>query len=269
MVLAVASEWTRFANVRFDAGAEDFPQDCTNNGKDNIKIAFAKAGEWSYVGTDSHRFTPSMNLQDLDIEPGVVTPAEFKRLVLHEFGHALGLEHEHQSPEARCDGEIDWTAAVTYYQKLGWDADKTRFNLRTLVAGPRLRTTEYDPKSIMHYSLPAEIFKNGRNSRCFTSVNYELSELDKRAIAFAYPEDKSGTSHRRDELIATLDKVMTNGGVDQSERVATIDRVKRVYQISGSIEVIGGDKNTTRGNCSPIIDRATGNITVSCIENAR
>ncbi len=26
---------------------------------------------------------------------------EYERVVLHEFGHALGLDHEHQSPNAK------------------------------------------------------------------------------------------------------------------------------------------------------------------------
>lgn len=52
-------------------------------------ILFA-GGSWSYIGTDALHLpkeSASMNL-------GFVDAAT----VMHEFGHALGLIHEHQSP---------------------------------------------------------------------------------------------------------------------------------------------------------------------------
>jgi hypothetical protein len=50
--------------------------------------------------------------------------------------------------------------------------------------------TEVDRKSIMHYSLPPELFKRGRNSPCWIPDNDDLSAMDKNFIASIYP--KSG-----------------------------------------------------------------------------
>ena len=56
----------------------------------------------SYLGTDSRRFSrtgrPSMYLV-FDPDDANNTDQEFQRVILHEFGHALGLIHEHMRPD--------------------------------------------------------------------------------------------------------------------------------------------------------------------------
>ena len=44
----------------------------------------------------------------------------------------------------------------------------------------------------MMYSLPKEIFKNGSSSKCYVSVNYEISAKDKEIIAKIYPTVSQG-----------------------------------------------------------------------------
>ena len=54
-------------------------------------------GSWSYLGTDATRVPKesfTMNLGYVD-----------RPTVLHEFGHSLGLIHEHQSP---FPGGFEW-----------------------------------------------------------------------------------------------------------------------------------------------------------------
>jgi len=56
-----------------------------------VDLFFASpGGSWSYIGTDATKLpleSFTMNLGSVD-----------RPTVLHEFGHALGLIHEHQSP---------------------------------------------------------------------------------------------------------------------------------------------------------------------------
>ena len=81
--------------------------------KPRIRISFAPGGSSSYIGLDAFvvpKDRPTMKL-------GWLKPAtpdeEYDRVVLHEFGHALGAIHEHQSPH----GGIPWDRAkvIAYY----------------------------------------------------------------------------------------------------------------------------------------------------------
>src|SRR5438876_455053 len=76
-----ASTWARYANIQFKLDSKDADAE--------IRITFEGRRSHSYIGTDSAKMNPSeptMALGSLDS-------------ALHEFGHALSLEHEHQNPE--------------------------------------------------------------------------------------------------------------------------------------------------------------------------
>src|SRR5688572_23657943 len=87
-----AKEWESVANVKFN-----FTEVVRNA---RIKIGFAKDGSWSWLGRDvlnNPRGEKTMNFGWFDDN----TPdAEFSRVVIHEFGHALGFVHEHQASNA-------------------------------------------------------------------------------------------------------------------------------------------------------------------------
>ena len=70
----------------------------------DVRISFQYDGSWSVIGTDCQTLSidqPTMNYGWLDRQ---TADDEVRRVVLHEFGHALGLIHEHQNP----GGEIKW-----------------------------------------------------------------------------------------------------------------------------------------------------------------
>ena len=86
-----APEWCQYANINlaFPAG-----------GPYDILISFdSTGGSWSYHGTDSSHYSStnqaSMNYGWIDQNRPV---DQLRQVVLHEFGHALGAVHEHQSP---------------------------------------------------------------------------------------------------------------------------------------------------------------------------
>jgi len=93
-VTNVIEEWTKYANVRF--AQLDSPKSA------NIRITFnPTSGSWSYVAKEINKVAqslPTMNLGWLDDTPVANTTANEKGVILHEFGHVLGLMHEHQSP---------------------------------------------------------------------------------------------------------------------------------------------------------------------------
>jgi hypothetical protein len=104
---------------------------------------------------------------------------------MHEFGHALGLHHEHQSPGSPCKGEFNLDAVR---QLTGWNDGQIETNFAALannssayIWGP------YDPKSIMMYSLPPQVFYKGAASPCWVQQNYQISPEDRRALKQVYP----------------------------------------------------------------------------------
>lgn len=108
---------------------------------------------------------------------------ELRRVVMHEFGHALGLLHEQSYPDA-----VSWKKTDSIYQYYwetqGWDKQQVDFNV--FEVGSRFYTngTRYDPKSIMHYSINSWETTNGYA----VMNNFELSPGDKQLIAALYPK---------------------------------------------------------------------------------
>jgi hypothetical protein len=171
--------WLKYANIQFDFTADRNHSD--------IRISFeADTGSWSYIGTDNLHIEgnePTMNfgwLQD-DTED-----VEYNRVVLHEFGHALGCIHEHQNPQ----GGIQWNEEAVYKFFGGppnnWSRQETYENVIMKYALDQLNATKYDPHSIMLYAFPATLIKGGTA----THENKRLSGNDKRFIRKIYPGAK-------------------------------------------------------------------------------
>ena len=70
---------------------------------------------------------------------------------------------------------------------MGWSQGEIKTNLERLALTTSLQFTRHDPKSIMHYSLPEELFRDGRNNKCWVPKNTELSDGDKRFASSIYP----------------------------------------------------------------------------------
>jgi hypothetical protein len=171
LVKEFATEWAQHANIKFDF----------NNAPDaEIRIAFEDDGSWSYIGTDClgiPRNTHTMNFGWLD-----------KGVVLHEFGHALGMIHEHQNPL----GGIRWDKQKVYADLGGspnfWNKATVDHNMFETYAADQINGTEVDKKSIMLYFIPRAWTTDG-----FSSVeNTGLSEVDKSFIGDSknYPLEK-------------------------------------------------------------------------------
>lgn len=172
-----ARTWTEYAAIEFAfenelVTAPDYYE---------IRIAFANDGHWSHIGTQSLRVPqhqPSMNLQI-----SAATPAhEMRRVILHEFGHALSLVHEHQNPR----GGIPWNREAVYayyWRTYRWEPDKVDINVFTPYEVDHVHASEFDPQSIMLYAIPPELTLNGYS----VDWNNELSALDRQYIAEIYP----------------------------------------------------------------------------------
>lgn len=180
-VQAVAERWTApgMANLTFQFVPE---------GDAEIRIAFEQGdGSWSYLGTQCRDIPvgePTMNY-------GWLTPAssddEIQSVVLHEFGHALGLIHEHQNPE----GGIDWNEPAVIADLSGppnnWDEQTIRHNVLDHYSKDAVTATSVDGLSIMMYPIPAAWTNDGFSA----GMNDDLSETDIEFIRSAYADDQT------------------------------------------------------------------------------
>lgn len=206
-----AVEWCKYAAISLDFGYDEVlnqyrswvPEDTSP-----IRVGFQAAGYWSFVGTDSQDTqicSPgeiTLNLEKFDVQ----LPQNWKTTVLHEFGHALGFYHEHQSPVSRCD--FDWKTLYAYLAGPPnfWSKEKVDFNLGKMPAGG-LTYSPHDKYSIMHYSFPDWMFLSGKASPCFVDENMDLSTEDIRMAGAAYPalqDDQQQASKRKKQNVEAL-----------------------------------------------------------------
>lgn len=171
MVRQHAPQWTDYANLRFE-----FTEDPTAV----IRVSFdASDGAWSYVGTDNlniplHAATLNLGWQD-------------EGVILHEFGHMIGLSHEHQNP----DGGLQWNEERVIADLAGapnfWTEQQTRHNVLNKYSADQVHGTEFDLQSVMLYAFPAEWTTNGVS----TSANEKMSAMDKAFVRAKemYPPD--------------------------------------------------------------------------------
>jgi hypothetical protein len=173
-VATYAALWLQHANLTFDFG---------DHADAEIRISYGADGQsWSYVGTDAltvAKDAPTMHFGWLHPSTDAV---ETRRVVLHEFGHALGLIHEHQHPASA----IKWNKQAVYdryIKQLKWTKQQVDSNLFATHPAGETQFSTFDPGSIMHYPVPAELTSDGKA----VGWNTELSQTDKQFIAQIYP----------------------------------------------------------------------------------
>ncbi|KUJ23347.1 zincin [Mollisia scopiformis] len=181
-VMKWVQTWERYANINFVE---------VKQAESDIRISF-KFGEcWSYVGTKALDIPKEEPTVRLGIAPWN-TSAEVQRVVLHEFGHVLGCLHEHQSPHNPLLFEEKATCEY-FAAKYNWPHDRTERDVLRMYTPREVDSTMYDSKSIMHYSFPDTVFSN----KVAISVNYELSEIDRKKIGTLYPFDVESSSSQK------------------------------------------------------------------------
>jgi hypothetical protein len=180
-VMDHAVKWTREfggpANLTFDFRKQ---------GPTSIRISFKYAGAWSLIGTGCK--DPSIPQDQPTMNYGWLRPDtpddEYRRVVLHEFGHAIGLIHEHQNPA----GGIEWNQVQVIADLSGapnnWSVPVISRNMfESYAAKDTNHTDKIDPASIMMYPIP----ENWTLNHFSAGLNSQLTDTDKEFVKSQYP----------------------------------------------------------------------------------
>jgi serralysin len=175
-IIEVAKRWTApgLANLRLQFNDDEDA---------DVRIAFQQGnGSWSTVGTTCRnrpKGTATMNYGWID---AASSEEKLRSVVLHEFGHALGLIHEHQNPVAG----IRWNREAVIKELTrppnSWSVEKIEFNVLDPASPEDVEATAVDPKSIMMYPIPATWTTDGFSA----GFNSDLSDADKKFIRKQY-----------------------------------------------------------------------------------
>lgn len=244
-IAAVAQRWVTVGKINLTLSFTDSngkyrtwtTSDATYAGE--IRVAFVtgkRGGNWSHVGTDSNNANliggiskqASMNLGGFDVE----LPPDWEGVVLHEFGHALGFEHEHQSPSSACDFRFDddpgyklttdskgWRIndgdrrRPGLYTFLGgysnfWPPERVDANLKAIPVSSAFLVGSFDNDSVMKYLFPHYFFVAGEKSPCYSALeNRRLSSGDVAGAQRAYPFDAALLALQNEEKRMLLTRV--------------------------------------------------------------
>ena len=173
-VINAAKEWEKFANIKFNF---------VSSGPAHIRILMNSSdGYWSMVGSQANIIAedkPTMNLDTTG--SNFMYAYSLRGTVIHEFGHAIGLLHEHESPISG----IQWDREALYdYYKTVWDKETVDAQILSTYHISYTNGTKYDNKSIMHYPINPKHTKNNYK----VDWNWEISAGDKQIVGMLYPQ---------------------------------------------------------------------------------
>lgn len=178
-----ATKWLPHINLKFDFLELD-EEDIYNSEAflGDIRVDFQPRfndGGSSRFGTDA--LTGSPHDASMSLGTNFSSP-HYQRTVIHEFGHALGLHHEHQHPDAK----IPWDREKTYSyyaRAFGFSRQEVDDNVFPFERVPGKTYTPYDRQSVMHYKVLNELTIGDWHQ----AASMHISEGDIALVKKAYP----------------------------------------------------------------------------------
>lgn len=241
----------------------------------DIRISFKGTAAYSLIGKLSVQNVPNENHSmllgwlDSDFESSDKVQKEMRgtgAVILHEFGHALGMIHEHQVPGAPFQWNkqnimntlkkngINWdenmaeTQILARYGSAKECASTTNLNAKAIYCS-QVNGSVYDPTSIMHYFYPKEWVQPGPNTPSFTR-NTQLSRLDKIWLSKHYkkePFPEDATDEMIDLILKGHPDTSQTSETNTYETETNIDETD-IDIVNSNIPVIVNYKNIQEAN---------------------
>jgi len=167
-------EWERIANIKFEF--------VTNISTAVIRVGFLPGGSYSLIGREALSIPGNVTTMNFGWLEGV-SDALARQVILHEFGHALGFIHEHQSPGVAIPWDKEKVYAFYAQPPNNWSRELVDLNIFTRYATTLTNYSYYDKLSIMQYAIPADLTTDGSS----VAANMDFSNMDKQYAALIYP----------------------------------------------------------------------------------
>ncbi len=240
MIMKYAKEWEKYANIKFDF---------VEFGDTHIRVILTGndgGGNYSKLGTMANMVPQDEHTLHLDTTS--FTTAEYTyTCIVHEFGHAIGLMHEHMNPTSGIKWDKNRVYAA-YKLQQGWSKEMVDAQLFKKYSTNYTNGTKYDSKSIMHYPISRWETLDG----FFVNWNYSISQGDKDIVAALYPKN----GDRINEVPRFTINGFTSMAVERSEakqgvsfypsfNITTAGKAGRVYYLAVFTDENGNTFQTT------------------------
>lgn len=177
-IMDAARKWLPHINLKFEF---------VDSGPSDIRIGLNTYLNWSELGTDALLIPKDDNTMEFNFnelfEANLRARPELERIVLHEFGHALGAVHEHQHPDAN----IPWNEPLlrALLIQAGYSEQLINKNFLDRYEAADFHYSAYDRDSVMHFDVP-----NGLTQGDFEIINVgkTLSQKDIELMQSVYPD---------------------------------------------------------------------------------
>jgi hypothetical protein len=236
-VQEIAKEWEAHANLKLEF---------VTSGASQIRVSFAEKGfSWSTMGTDALTVPSSEATMNYGwLEPDT-SMREYQRVVRHEFGHALGMIHEHQNPAAQ--GQIPWDKpkVYAYYAQQGWSKADVDHNIFDVYSEESTNHSEFDRGSIMQYAVPDSLTVGSFS----IGWNTEFSPVDREYMRRQYPRG-----------VPAMTELAVGGERVQAElaNVGEVDSYHFEVQAAATHIMTTGARKRTRASCASCSRALTG-----------
>ncbi|WP_254513574.1 M12 family metallopeptidase [Anatilimnocola floriformis] len=181
-VFEQVQKWSDVCNLKFK------PSTLANS---HVRVTFNRGeGHFSFVGIEALQMRGQQTM-NLDMTQDTMLGDYNLSVILHEFGHAMGLVHEHSSPDSNLKF-AGMNQLINFFRgKFGEGTTNTAKTqeliehniLKKYREGEVTKFSKFDPESIMIYALPAEVLAPGSGPM---RANLELSATDKKYAADLY-----------------------------------------------------------------------------------